>query len=46
MNDLWLKTNNILSIFFGDNFTLFERLLLLGVFFGVIVFLFRKLRGD
>lgn len=36
----------ILDLFFPTTFTLFERLLLLAVYFGVFVFLFRKLKGD
>lgn len=38
--------NSILNLFFPSVFTPFERLLLLAVYFGVFVFLFRKLKGD
>lgn len=38
--------NSILDLFFPSTFTLFERLLLLATFFGVFVFLFRKLKGE
>lgn len=36
----------IFDLFFPTTFTLFERLLLLGTFFGVFVFLIRKLKGE
>ena len=40
------QINSILDLFFPTTLTLFERLLLLGTFFGVFVFIFRKLKGD
>lgn len=46
MDVLYEFVNELTLLVLPTNFTLFERLLLFGVYFGVIVFIFRKLKGD
>lgn len=46
IDNLWLKINELLSLVFGTNFTLFERLLIVGTCTGVIVYFIGKMKGE
>ena len=45
IDNLWLKINELLNIFFGSNFELWQRLIIIGTLTGVIVFTVRAIRG-
>lgn len=46
MEQLWLDLNTLLDNFFPTDFTLFQRLLVIGTCFGVVVWVINKLKGD
>ena len=46
MDAFWLKINDLLNLIFGSNFTLFERLLVIGTCFGVFVYIIGRIKGD
>lgn len=46
IDNLWFNIDNLLDLVFGSNFDLWQRLVIIGTLFGVIIYLIGRLKGD
>lgn len=46
IDNLWFNIDKLLNLVFGSNFELWQRLVIIGTLFGVIIYLIGRLKGD
>lgn len=46
IDNLWLNIDELLNLVFGSNFELWQRLVIIGTLFGVVIYLIGRLKGD